>query len=115
MDWIELKLLILNCLHKTRYFLLRIETIILRQELCAGKTNFVLLKNRQLITISAQDLYKKTELLLELSRKDLITIVSTAVNEQAIDDCVFALKLPSNVPASSVVAIDSQDDSDSGI
>lgn len=60
--------------------------IIIGQEITQGKTIFVLRHADQLVKIGAQDLYKNHVLLENLSRKDLITIVSTAIQEQAVDD-----------------------------
>ena len=113
MDWIKLKLFLLTFFKKSRLLIVRVvnagkntQNIILRQELLAGKTNFVLLINQQIITISAQELYNKTDLMTEFCHKDLITIVSTAVQEQAMDDLVFALKWPHSAHALAMDAAD---------
>ena len=88
MDWINLKRFFLAVIkpccrcHNT----IASQYIIIGQEIIHGKTLFMLRDSDRVVGVSAQDLYKDHVLLENISRKDLITIVSTAIQEQAIDD-----------------------------
>lgn len=95
MEWAKLKrlffaLLTASCQLCSRVFDGRAK--ILRQEITSGKTTFILIEKHRLTRVSAQELYKNHLLLNIFSRKDLITIVSTAVQEQAMDDFLSVTK-----------------------